>query len=45
MVRNLTEDDATIQERFTIPRAALELGNATAAKVFKKQPVRDGHSA
>ena len=45
MVRNLTEDDATMQERFTVPRAALELGNATAAKVFKKQPVRDGHSA
>src|SRR5260370_4955065 len=31
MLRDLTEDDATMQERFTIPRAALELGNATAA--------------
>jgi hypothetical protein len=30
-LRNLTEDDATMQERFAIPRAALELGNATAA--------------
>jgi catechol 2,3-dioxygenase-like lactoylglutathione lyase family enzyme len=25
VVRNLTEDDATMQERFTVPRAALEL--------------------
>jgi catechol 2,3-dioxygenase-like lactoylglutathione lyase family enzyme len=40
-VRNLTEDDAVMQERFTIPRAALELGNATGAKVFKAQPARD----
>ena len=45
MVRNLTEDDATMQERFTIPRAALDLSNTTAAKVFKKQPVRDRRSA
>jgi catechol 2,3-dioxygenase-like lactoylglutathione lyase family enzyme len=45
MVRNLTEDDATMQERFTIPRVALDLSNTTAAKVFKKQPVRDGRSA
>jgi hypothetical protein len=28
---DLTEDDATMQERFTVPRAALELGNETAA--------------
>ena len=32
-VRNLTEDDARMQERFTIPRAALELNNALSAKV------------
>ena len=32
-VRNLTEDDATMQERFTIPRAALELNNTLSAKV------------
>ena len=33
MVRNLTEDDATMQERFTIPRGALELNNMLSAKV------------
>src|SRR6201982_908251 len=33
IVRNLTEDDATMQERFTIPRAALELNNALSTKV------------
>ena len=33
MVRNLTEDDATMQERFTIPRGALELNNKLSAKV------------
>ena len=32
-VRNLTEDDATMQERFTIPRAALELNNTLSAIV------------
>jgi len=33
MVRNLTEDDATMQERFTIPRGALELNHTLSAKV------------
>ena len=33
MVRNLTEEDATMQERFTIPRDALDLNNALNAKV------------
>ncbi len=33
MVRNLTEDDAAMQERFTIPRGALELNNTLSAKV------------
>jgi hypothetical protein len=33
MVRNLTEDDARMQERFTVPRTALELNNALSAKV------------
>ena len=33
MVRNLTEDDATMQERFTIPRSALELNNTLSTKV------------
>jgi catechol 2,3-dioxygenase-like lactoylglutathione lyase family enzyme len=37
--RDLTEDDATMQERFTVPRAALELGNAIGAKVFQARPV------
>jgi catechol 2,3-dioxygenase-like lactoylglutathione lyase family enzyme len=32
VVRNLTEDDATMQERFTIPRSALELNNTISAK-------------
>ena len=32
-VRNLTEDDATMQERFTVPRTALELNNALSTKV------------
>jgi catechol 2,3-dioxygenase-like lactoylglutathione lyase family enzyme len=32
MLRNLTEDDATMQERFTIPRGALELDNTLSAK-------------
>ena len=32
-VRNLTEDDATMQERFTIPRGALELNNTLSPKV------------
>jgi len=33
VVRNLTEDDATMQERFTIPRGALELDNTLSARV------------
>ena len=33
VVRNLTEDDAMMQERFTIPRGALELNNTLSAKV------------
>ena len=28
-LRDLTEDDATMPERFTVPRAALEYGNET----------------
>jgi catechol 2,3-dioxygenase-like lactoylglutathione lyase family enzyme len=40
VVRDFTEDDATMQERFTVPRAALELGNATGAKIFRAQSVR-----
>ena len=33
MVRNLTTEDAAMQERFTIPRSALELNNTVSAKV------------
>src|SRR5215471_11387609 len=40
VVRKLTADDATMQERCTVPRAALELGNATSAEVSKAQSVR-----
>ena len=38
-VRNLTADDAIMQERYTIPHAALDVGNATSAKVSKAQSV------
>jgi hypothetical protein len=31
-VRNLTEHDATMHERFTIPRSALELNNTLAGR-------------
>jgi catechol 2,3-dioxygenase-like lactoylglutathione lyase family enzyme len=33
MVRHLTEDDARMQERFTLPRSALELNNTFSFKV------------
>lgn len=33
MVRNLTEDDARMQERFTIPRDALELRDMLSIKM------------
>jgi hypothetical protein len=42
MVRNLTEDDATMQERFTIPRGALELDDTLSAKVPAAQST--GHA-
>ena len=41
--RNLTRDDATMQERCTVPRAALELSNATSAEVSAAQSVRGKH--
>ena len=37
VLRDFTEDDAMMQGRFTVRRAALDLGNATGAKVFKAQ--------
>ena len=45
IVRNLTEDDATMQERFTIPRSALELNNTLGAKVSAAQSARDARRA
>jgi catechol 2,3-dioxygenase-like lactoylglutathione lyase family enzyme len=40
MVRNLTPDDATMQERCTLSRAALELNNTTGAEVSAAQSRR-----
>lgn len=45
MVRNLTKDDATMQERCTLRRAALELNNATSAEVSSAQLIRGKHKA
>src|ERR1700738_4070606 len=44
MVRNLTEDDARMQERFTTLRGALELNDTLGAKVPAAQSVRDRRS-
>ena len=44
-VRNLTEDDATMQERFTIPRAALELNDTLSAKMAAAQSARGARRA
>ena len=38
-VRNLTKDDATMQERFTLSFAALELRDA--AQIIKERPSRE----
>jgi catechol 2,3-dioxygenase-like lactoylglutathione lyase family enzyme len=38
-LRSLTKDDATMQERFTVPLAALEL--KSAAEMIKVRPARD----
>jgi catechol 2,3-dioxygenase-like lactoylglutathione lyase family enzyme len=43
--RNLTRDDAAMQERCTVPRAALELTNATSAEVSAAQSVRGKHAS
>jgi catechol 2,3-dioxygenase-like lactoylglutathione lyase family enzyme len=40
LVRELTEDDALMQERGTIPRAALDFNNATGAEVSRVQSAR-----
>lgn len=44
VVRNFTEDDATMQERFTVGRAALELSTTTDAE-FKSRSVRGKRTA
>jgi hypothetical protein len=45
MVRNLTQDDATMQERFTIPRGALELDNTLGAKLPAAQSAKGARKA
>src|SRR5215813_13245789 len=45
MVRNLTKDDATMQERCTLRRAALELNNTTSAEVSAAQAIRGKRNA
>ena len=40
VLRNFTEDDATMQERFTVSRAALDLNNTIAAEVSEAKSVR-----
>jgi catechol 2,3-dioxygenase-like lactoylglutathione lyase family enzyme len=38
LMRNLTEDDATMQDRFTIGRAALDLDNRFSAEIAAARP-------
>lgn len=40
MVRELTEDDAVMQERGTIPRARLDFANTTGAELSRVQSAR-----
>jgi catechol 2,3-dioxygenase-like lactoylglutathione lyase family enzyme len=44
-VRNLTEDDAAMQERFTVRRAALEFSDSDLAKVFVTQSAHGKRNA
>jgi catechol 2,3-dioxygenase-like lactoylglutathione lyase family enzyme len=41
LVRDLNEDDATMQERFTTSRARLEFKNMTSAELSQAQSVRN----
>jgi hypothetical protein len=43
MVRDLGVDDAVMQERGAIPRAALDLSNRTSAEVSRVQSARGNH--
>src|SRR5215510_4008004 len=45
VLRNLTKDDAIMQERCTVRRAALELSNATSAEVSAAQAIRGKRNA
>ena len=45
LVRDLTDDDAKMQERFTVGRAALELDNTIRAEVSEARPVRGKRKA
>jgi catechol 2,3-dioxygenase-like lactoylglutathione lyase family enzyme len=40
VLRNLTEDDATMQERFTVGRDALELSNPSSAEISEARSGR-----
>ena len=40
LVRDLTEDDARMQERGTIPRARLDFNTTTSAEVSRGQSAR-----
>jgi hypothetical protein len=42
MVRNLTKSDATMQERFTLPRAAIELNSVIGVQVHNRTPAIAG---
>src|SRR5262249_61584548 len=45
LTRNLTRDDATMQERFTVSRAALELDNPTSTEVSDPRSVHGKRKA
>jgi catechol 2,3-dioxygenase-like lactoylglutathione lyase family enzyme len=45
VLRNFTEDDATMQERFTVSRAALELDNTTTTEVSEAKWVHGKRKA
>jgi catechol 2,3-dioxygenase-like lactoylglutathione lyase family enzyme len=44
VTRDLTEDDAAMQERFTVGRAVLELGTQSGAKISEARSGRGGRA-
>jgi len=44
LVRNLTADDAAMRELYSVPRAALDLTNATSATVSEVKAARGKHA-